>query len=120
MGTNHYVKMQCPNACDHCGIEDVHIGKSGNSLEGHRNSSWGPIESWQDWKRVITENDLSIVNEYGDEMTHQELFDYYESTDLVYRSRQYNWVLRNDPEYIENGTYTKDADGFTVCFWDFC
>ena len=119
MGTNHYVKMECPNACDHCNIEDIHIGKSGKSLEGHRNSPWGPIESWQDWKRVITENNLNLINEYGDEMTHQQLFDYYESTDLVSRSRQYRWVLDEAYQYIDDGTYIMDADGFTVCFTEF-
>jgi len=120
MGTNHYVKMQCPNACDHCGIEDIHIGKSGNSLEGHLTSPWGPIKSWQDWKRVIIENDLPIVDEYGDEMSHQQLIDYYESTSPEYRSRQYRWIVVNAPEYIRDGTYIKDADGFSVCFRDFC
>lgn len=116
MGTNHYVKMECPNACDHCNVQDIHIGKSGRTLEGYRESPWGPIESWQDWKRVISDNNLPLVDEYGSEMSHFELFHTYERTSIPERSHQYGWVLNNAPQYAGDGTYIKDADGFTICF----
>ena len=111
MGTNHYVKMECPNACEHCSIEDVHIGKSYRMFQAHMDSPWGVIESWKDWKAVLVDYGLQIVDEYGTLVDTSDFIRDVESTSMEDRRRQYDAV--RDSRWSMNDYLCEDGFSFT-------
>lgn len=85
MGTNFYWHEDCPEPCEHCAQEPVHVGKrSGGWSFGFRaykhapfdveHPEWGyefrspfgaSIESRADWREVFTARAGRLVDEYG-------------------------------------------------------
>lgn len=118
MGTNYYAhEPQCASACAHCDQDiEWHIGKSLVMFEAHENSPWGPIESWADWKRVLTENSLPIVDEYGQRHDLADFIERVEATGKEARRRQYQWIV--DHGYPLDDDYL-DADGFSFTRGEF-
>lgn len=124
MGTNYYAldPLQCSHPCEHCQQQtEWHIGKSLVMFQAHRDSPWGPIRSWQDWKRVITEHHLEVIDEYGDRHLADDFIRDVEATDPERRGRQYRWMVdhghavpgEDDPrDWL-------DADGFSMTLTDF-
>jgi len=122
MGTNYYAQPKgCPNACDHCEQrETVHIGKSGRMLQGYPTGAAGdptPILSWRDWKDWLPANSVRIVDEYGREMTLEELVETFESSSREDRERQYRWVVEHG--YGGRGMDWLDDSGFSFTSSEF-
>jgi hypothetical protein len=83
MGTNYYTftERKCKHKekeeycwnCFNTGFEKLHIGKSSVgwqfSFKGYKHF----IETFQDWEKFL--KDKKIYNEYGEEVTYDELFD---------------------------------------------
>ena len=123
MGTNYYaIEPQCTHPCEHCQQQtEWHIGKSLVMFQAHQDSPWGPIRSWQDWKRVITEHHLEVIDEYGDRHLADDFIRDVEATDPERRGRQYRWMVdhgiavpgEDDPrDWL-------DGDGFSITLVDF-
>lgn len=72
MGTNYYLPKACPNPCDHCSEEGLHIGKrSAGWTFGFQAYPDESLMSWEAWKeRIRTAG--KVVDEYGDEFTPEE------------------------------------------------
>lgn len=73
MGTNYYYRY----TEDECGEQvgkELHIGKSSSgwtfSFRGHHNLG---IRSWEDWQLFIESKGGSIINEYGGEISLDDL-----------------------------------------------
>lgn len=118
MGTNyHAIEPECPNPCKHCAPGKWHICKSLNMFEAHDTTPWGPIESWADWKRVILENNLQILDEYG---TKHEVSDFIrdvEVTTIEDRMKQYPWLITHNHTLEDDWL---DEYGFSFHRGDFC
>ena len=119
MGTNYYaIAPECPNPCAHCEQEaEWHICKSLISFEAHEVSPWGAIESWADWKRVITRYHLTVRDEYGRDHDRSDFIRSVEATEPEARRRQHQWLI--DHNYPLDRDYL-DADGFSFHRGDFC
>jgi hypothetical protein len=49
----------------------VHVGKisaGGKTLRAHRESPFGAIESWSDWRRALATEGWALMDEYGDQL----------------------------------------------------
>ena len=112
MGTNYYaIEPPCDAPCQHCDQQsEWHICKSLVSFEAHDVSPWGRIESWGDWKRVITQHELTVRDEYGVEHAATEFIASVEATDPTARRRQYQWLV--DHQYPLDRDWL-DADGYS-------
>lgn len=84
MGTNYYWHEKCENACEHCGLNPIHVGKSSagwsfgfrayrHELFDAAHPEWGfdwtspfgfPVRSREDWRRVFTERTGELLDEY--------------------------------------------------------
>ena len=121
MGTNYYVRH---DACKHCGrgSDETHICKSMTMFQGYEDH-WlvGPIRSWADWKRVLTEEmDASEVwDEYGRSQPTGEFIAEVEATDQSYRRRQFDWMAEHYPNDVRAGSEWLDADGFSFTLSEF-
>lgn len=130
MGTNYYA---LPDVCECCDrpVGRIHIGKSGSMLRGYLPDDWSdakpdvPIASWADWKAYLrSDPKMQLEDEYGQRMTVDELIDYFESTPLDRRRRQYDWMIKHGPLYgmSTDGDSPSDIlepDGFSLCFREF-
>ena len=71
MGTNYYARV---NACKECGHsnDEVHIGKSsgGWNFALHVTPA---LKTLGDWKEYLAHPEVTIQNEYGDEVTLEKL-----------------------------------------------
>lgn len=119
MGTNYYARL---NHCACCGrYDETHVCKSLRSFRGYRRDpAWpddpdpvpvGVVESWQDWKRVLTSTDARIWDEYGREHDKAEFIASIDATSPEHRGSQYRWL-------IEHG-YTLDRDWLDPEGFDF-
>jgi hypothetical protein len=75
MGTNYYWRK---DFCGECGrYETVHICKSLISFQGYpvAEDLGRTVVSWQDWKRLLTEEGSEVVDEYGTEFTADEFIE---------------------------------------------
>ena len=65
MSTNYTLPRTCDNACDHCSLEGLHIGKvSGGWVFLFQGHSKPHVRSRADWEALIAEVG-SVVDEYG-------------------------------------------------------
>lgn len=101
MGTNYYLHM---NQCKCCNrYDEVHIGKSWRMFRGYRIDPnfpaervgpVGPVESWQDWKRVLkTTPDAQVFDEYGCEHHVDDFIADVESVPQDRRGSQMRWLV---------------------------
>lgn len=105
MGTNYYLHTKSP--CETCGRHDdpLHIGKSsaGWCFSLHVMPEDG-INDLADWVRLWSEPSARIINEYGDEVTAEEMMQ-----TITDRFWQKNctlpplWYSQNDAEPGPNG-----------------
>jgi hypothetical protein len=78
MGTNYYLEL---DVCDKCGRpgERLHIGKSsmGWCFGLHVTESWEErqISSLEDWKRLWSQPDAVIVDEYGERISPDQMLE---------------------------------------------
>lgn len=124
MSTNYYV---AENPCEHCGRADnpYHIGKSGTIIRAYKEmfpgddppTPWGEVTSWSDWRAIIQLADVVITDEYGATHTPQEFIEIFEARSPEDRRRQFDLVQRDYPAHSKR--YTLDADGFSVCDYEF-
>lgn len=120
MSTNYYVDIDIGGGR----TEHVHLGLNGTILRGYRTTDDAPvgvIESWADWKAVLATIPHQVVDEYGREMTDDELVAVFEGTSHAVRRWQYDWVnsWQNDwPPLADD--YSLDPEHYTVCFREFC
>ena len=80
MGTNYYTVPKKPTLYPH----NLHIGKSSGGwkflFQGYQDYELEPfrhvnINSVEDWKKYLKENDVCIFNEYNEEIFYDEFFD---------------------------------------------
>lgn len=126
MGTNY---RALPDCCECCGrpAGEVHIGKSGRMLRGYKpDGYWGrvdvpPIASWAEWKAYLrSDPKMQVEDEYGKRMTVEELIEYFESTPMDLRRRQYDWVVDHAGRIgIDKDSDILEPDGFSLCFREF-
>jgi len=124
MGTNYYLHQ---NVCEHCKRSDepVHIGKSSGgwsfSFRGYRSEHdpLGAITSEADWRRVITEGDGQILNEYGDRIGVIEFWQMIEAKKI--EPNNHTTYCRNDAQHSDHGYRFCDYDdaGNSFTFSDF-
>lgn len=75
MGTNYYAQRNC---CDYCGRGDdsLHIGKSSAgwvfALNTHPDEK---ITSLKDWLKLLSRDDVRIVDEYGKSLELEDLLE---------------------------------------------
>jgi hypothetical protein len=118
MGTNYYAtEAPCPSPCAHCSVETLHIGKSLVMFQGHEASPWGPIRSWQDWKRALLSHPRpTITDEYDRTHTAESFIAEVEATDYASRRRQYEWMVDH---YATSENDWLDGDHFSFTSTDF-
>ena len=114
MGTNYYWRR---DFCGQCGrYDEVHVCKSLISFQGSpmADELGRTVVSWQDWKRLLTEDAAEIVDEYGNEYTADEFIAKVEATDPEARRRQFDYV-RQQVATIGIGPDLNwlDSDGFS-------
>ena len=73
MGTNYYARRGACKTCGHSHNE-THIGKSsgGWNFSLHVTPT---IKSLEDWMEILRDKDITIFNEYGDEVSIAEMLD---------------------------------------------
>ena len=109
MGTNYYAEY---DGCHECQRADrIHIGKSGPILAAHDDPR---IRSWADWKQWLRTRADLVTDEYGTDMTVDQLISIFEATSFEERRRQYDWQQRQDRTPIIAYDSWLDADGFTM------
>ncbi len=117
MGTNYYaIQSGCPSPCEHCTIDEVHIGKSLVMFEAHETSPWGAIYSWSDWKRIFATQQVRIRDEYGQSHDVDDFVRRVEATHPEHRRRQYDWVITHLGTAVDDYL---DSDGFSWCRREF-
>lgn len=78
MSTNFYLPQTCPNPCDHCSVEDLHIGKRSVGWQfGFR--AHADIRSRRDWETRVAEVG-TVTDEYGQEYTPEQFWDEVDAT----------------------------------------
>jgi hypothetical protein len=133
VGTNYYWRETCANACEHCGLEPFHVGKSSagwsfgfrayrHELMSPENPDWGyghespfgfPVRSRADWMKVFTERTGALVDEYGREIDDPLVWlGKLPPPDTVQQAKEWSpqWMgpyWRRDPE-----REWRDAEGF--------
>jgi hypothetical protein len=101
MGTNYYARL---NHCECCGrYDETHVCKSLRLFRGYRRDPrWpddpdpapvGVVESWQDWKQVLTRTGVRVYDEYGREHDTQEFIAGVEATPQERRGTQMRWLI---------------------------
>lgn len=73
MSTNYYLPQTCPNPCDHCSVEDLHIGKRSAGWQFHFRAHEG-IRSRQAWEDRVAQVGV-VTDEYGSEYTPEQFWD---------------------------------------------
>lgn len=135
MGTNFYWHTS-PQHDPTC--EQLHVGKQSGAggglcsfgLQGHRETDFGPLDSWAKWKQVMRAIPGSdIFDEYGRPYTTEGFIALVEKTTPTNRRRQYQWMLDNGydvwPTILDQPppiTYRGDwlcADGFSFTYSEF-
>ena len=115
MGTNYFVRPQCPDPCAHCAPVDIHLGKSSigwaftfraYSAEGDdtpQSVTW-PVQDFASWLKLL---DLGqIVDEYGRHGTRDDLLALIE--------------VKRGGRSSMCGSDFRDADGNRFVIGDFC
>lgn len=117
MGTNYYAHV---NRCDCCKRQDmVHVGKSYRTLRSYsEHDLTGQIGSWSEWKQWLTENDVSIFDEYDEEVDLQTFIDGWKPIEGMQ-----DRVLKDNSEWRARygsslGDYV-DSEGFRFCIREF-
>lgn len=72
MSTNFYLPRACPNPCEHCSVEDLHIGKRSGGWQFHFQAHPG-IRSRKDWEARVDEVG-TVTDEYGREYTPEQFW----------------------------------------------
>jgi hypothetical protein len=110
MGTNYYLKKK---ACECCGLrneeETIHIGKGSIGWSFSFHGIPGKIETENDWRKAMEQDDVEIVNEYGDVVDVKEFWDYVESKRKLNNHTTY---CRNDNDYSTR------EHGLNECWYD--
>lgn len=116
MGTNYYLaETPCENACKHCGkATELHIGKSLRMFQAHQGTSFGPLTSWQQWRKAIQAVGL-VTDEYRNTYKADEFIALVEAVPMNERRRQYDW-MRDHYEVVSDWL---DDDGFSFTWGDF-
>ena len=106
MGTNYYW-IQEP--CEKCGRGDerLHIGKSSVGWAFHlRLHPELGVENLVDWVRRFARQDSKILDEYGREMTLEEMLG------CIYRNRDRAERVIHSPHFLRMNNAEIDARGF--------
>lgn len=80
MSTNFYLPQTCPNPCEHCSVENLHIGKRSVgwqfNFRAYTTDQHGfqrEIRSRRDWEGRIDEVG-TVTDEYGHEYTPEQFW----------------------------------------------
>ena len=85
MGTNYYVEKNNPPLDDlFTKTTSLHIGKSSGGWAF--SLSVDVFKTYEDWLEFLSNNDLTITNEYGAILTLSELRDVIEKRNFIRRS----------------------------------
>lgn len=63
MSTNFHLPQTCPNPCEHCAVEDLHVGKRSVGWQFNFRAHPG-IRSRKDWEARVAEVGV-VTDEYG-------------------------------------------------------
>jgi len=131
VGTNYFVRV---NECSCCNrYEELHVGKSGNTVQAYTHPEWsqpgdadwnptpiGEIRSWRDWRRLMWEHKHTVWNEYGVEMSDDNLIAIFESSTMKARGSAHQWALENRGRYPEVlADSWLDDEGFSMTSREF-
>jgi hypothetical protein len=120
MGCNYYAKL---DVCPHCGRADeentLHIGKSSGGwvFSLHVDTE---LTSLQDWIKFLLAEPVQIVDEYGREVTFQELMNVirdrtWDRVPVEYPNKWYKseqeFLDKNQAEWGPNGLLRSRVDG---------
>lgn len=119
MGTNYYAHKVCPNACEHCGIEGIHIGKSSGGwkfgFQGHPDEG---LTSWKAWRERLSQPGVSILDEYGVEHSLDEFTAVVDRVEYPDRRGGYLCRVGRRHSFLELDDY-HDAEGYDFLNRDF-
>lgn len=117
MGTNFFLPRRCPAACEHCGLEPLHIGKSSAGwrfgFEAHPELG---LTSWGAWRAAVHEAG-EVVDEYGRSYTPEEFEEWVENTRKPWGPNGEERLRRDGWDRLlgcMDERFSRDADG-----WDF-
>lgn len=72
MSTNYYLPQKCAEACSHCSVEDLHVGKRSMGWTFGFQALPG-IRARKDWEAQIAQVG-KVVDEYGVEHSPEEFW----------------------------------------------